>query len=48
MAKKLTDGKIMKTVKLSPELLSKIEKKADKVKRSTHYMMVECLEKGFK
>jgi predicted transcriptional regulator len=47
MAKK-TETKEHLSVKISPELYVKIKNKAEKSKRSAHYMMVECLEKGFK
>ena len=41
-------GKTIKSVKLSDELIKKIEARAKNKKRSPHYLMVECLEKGFK
>jgi len=46
MAKDKT--KTIKSVKLTNDLIKRIEAKASKVKRSPHYLMVECLEKGFK
>ncbi len=36
------------SVKISPELYTKIKKRAEKLKRSPHYIMVDCLEKSFK
>ena len=43
-----TETKKIKSVKLSFELIEKIEKKAKKEKRTPHYLMVEALEKSFK
>ena len=40
--------KTIKSVKLSNDLIKKIEVRAKAKKRSSHYLMVECLEKGFK
>jgi predicted transcriptional regulator len=40
--------KQIKSVKLSTELINKITKKANKEKRTAHYLMVEALEKAFK
>jgi len=37
-----------KTVKLTPDLIAKIEKVAAKQKRKAHYVMVEALERAFK
>jgi len=37
-----------KTVKLTELTISKIEKKAKKEKRTTHYLMVQALEEAFK
>lgn len=50
MAKKIliTKEKEHLSVKINHELYERIKAKAEKVKRSPHYMMVECLEKGFK
>jgi hypothetical protein len=48
MSEKIEIKKITKTVKITPALFAKIEKKAAKEKRKAHYLMVECLEKGFK
>jgi predicted transcriptional regulator len=48
MTKIKTDKKVMKTVKLPAELVAVIDKKAAKEKRTAHYLMVECLLKGFK
>jgi len=42
------EKKIIKSVKLKPSVLKTIEREAKKQKRTTHYLMVECLEKGFK
>lgn len=48
MTKVKLDKKVMKTVKLTADLVAKIDKKAAKEKRTPHYLMVECLEKAFK
>lgn len=40
--------KVIKSVKVSRELLGLYEKKAKKMKRTVHYLMVESLEKGAK
>lgn len=46
MAKEIE--KTIKSVKLKNALIKKIEDKAKIKKRSAHYLMVECLERGFK
>ncbi len=43
-----TKGKTMKSLMLSDELIEKIAKKAKKEKRTSHYLMIEALEKVFK
>lgn len=43
----MANVKINKSVKISTELLKKIEAKAKKEKRSPHYIMIELLKKGF-
>ena len=50
MAKKKTNTKEVAhlSVKISPELYGRIKLKAEKDNRSPHYIMVKCLEKGFK
>lgn len=40
--------KIIKSVKIRPELLARIEKQAKKERRNVHWLMVEALEKVFK
>ena len=42
------DNKKIKSVKISLELIKRIEAKAKKEKRTPHYLMVEALEKSFK
>ena len=44
----MAEKKIIKSVKVSRELLDKYERKAKKLKRTVHYLMVESLEKGGK
>jgi hypothetical protein len=48
MTKVKAEKKVMKAVKLTADLVAKINKKAAKEKRTAHYLMVECLERGFK
>jgi predicted transcriptional regulator len=43
-----SEKKQIKSVKLTKELIDRIEKKAKKEKRTPHYLMVEALEKAFK
>ena len=43
-----TKGKTMKSLMLADELIKKIAEKAKSKKRSSHYLMVEALEKAFK
>lgn len=40
--------KKIKSVKISQELIKRIEMQAKKQKRTPHYLMVEALEKSFK
>ena len=42
------DNKKIKGVKISLELIARIKAKAKKEKRTSHYLMVEALEKAFK